>query len=195
MQAKHLQPLETRIDFANRRAILLAGHDGLMTFTSLRDVGNILVRAIDYEGEWPAIGGIRGSTVTDVELVAIGARVRGECPSSSPSPGERNGRANERSRLLKHGCSHLPGKPFEITTVTEADVRAGVIKTSWKPGFSHPSMPPEQLEQFGDVVLAGSLLSAIPASWAVSDEWNKIFPDYKFDKIEDFLQKAWAGKP
>ena len=85
LAAKHLQPLETRIDFANRRAILLAGHDGLMTFTSLRDLGNIVARAVEYEGEWPAIGGIQGNTVTDVELVAIGARVRGECFPSLPS--------------------------------------------------------------------------------------------------------------
>ncbi len=79
--------------------------------------------------------------------------------------------------------------------MTEADVRAGVIKTPWKPGFSHPSLSPEQREQFGDMVLGGSLLSAIPASWAVSDEWNRIFLDYKFDEIEEFLRKVWAGKP
>ncbi len=74
-----------------------------MTFTSLRDLGNIVAKAIDYDGAWPAIGGIRGNTVTDVELVAIGARVRGECFAPSPllsQPRREKSVSEERSHLL-----------------------------------------------------------------------------------------------
>jgi hypothetical protein len=28
----------------------------------------------------------------------------------------------------------------------------------------------------------------------VSDEWNRLLPDYRFTDAEDFLSKHWAGK-
>ena len=28
-----------------------------------------------------------------------------------------------------------------------------------------------------------------------TDELNELFPDYKFDKMEDFLTRVWNGKP
>lgn len=38
---------------------------------------NVVVRAIEYEGEWPVVGGIRGDRVTMRRLVALGERLRG----------------------------------------------------------------------------------------------------------------------
>jgi hypothetical protein len=32
-------------------------------------------------------------------------------------------------------------------------------------------------------------------SWDVSGEWNERFPEYKFMSAEEYLTKAWAGKP
>jgi hypothetical protein len=32
-------------------------------------------------------------------------------------------------------------------------------------------------------------------SWDVSDEFNQRFPDYKFMSAEEYLTKAWEGKP
>jgi hypothetical protein len=44
------------------------------------------------------------------------------------------------------------------------------------------------------MVLIGFLLSGIHSAWAVSDEWNRLLPDYKFEGAEEFLEKHWKGK-
>jgi hypothetical protein len=77
----------------------------------------------------------------------------------------------------------------------EEDIIAGDIKTSWTPLFIDPNMPPEQIAAFSQVIVRGCLLSTLCKSWVVSDEWNKLLPDYKFDNVEEFLIKSWAGKP
>jgi hypothetical protein len=46
---------------------------------------NIVVKAIDYEGEWPTIGGINGHTLSLAEEIAIGERVRGKYQYSGPT--------------------------------------------------------------------------------------------------------------
>jgi hypothetical protein len=76
----------------------------------------------------------------------------------------------------------------------EEDVRAGNIKSSWIPIFKDPSLTPEQIDYFSKVILRGSLLSGLCKSWVVSDEWNRLLPDYKFTDAEEFLSKYWAGK-
>jgi hypothetical protein len=60
--------------------------------------------------------------------------------------------------------------------------------------FKDPSLSSEQIEYFSNVILRGSLLSGLCKSWVVSDEWNRLLPDYKFTGAEDFLWKQWAGK-
>jgi len=76
--AKHFRSTELQIDFQNRRAIILEEIDIVWTVTSLNDIANVVARAIDYEGEWPVIGGIRGTTVSTSKFLEIGMRVRGK---------------------------------------------------------------------------------------------------------------------
>lgn len=64
-------------DFQNRRAIVVDGHDFVMTFTTAQDLAAIVAEAINYEGVWPVIGGIRGNRVTASQVIEIGERVRG----------------------------------------------------------------------------------------------------------------------
>lgn len=52
-----------------------------MTVTSAADVTAMIARAVDYEGEWPEVGGMRGNRLSFSEIIAIGERVRG---ASSP---------------------------------------------------------------------------------------------------------------
>lgn len=67
------------IDFANRRALVAEdSDDAKITFTAVEDLANVVARAVDYEGEWPRIGGISGTTLTLSQLFAIGERVRGK---------------------------------------------------------------------------------------------------------------------
>lgn len=42
---------------------------------------------------------------------------------------------------------------------------------------------------------AGMILGMSVGVMSVSDEWNKLLPDYKFTSAADFLSEAWAGKP
>lgn len=75
--AKYLEPLNTMIDFENRRAIIVDGHDTIMTFTSVQDLAAVVVKAVDLESEWPIIGGISGNRMSVKDIIKVGARVRG----------------------------------------------------------------------------------------------------------------------
>ena len=80
---KHIQPLQTPIDFYNRRLLMVEGSDDVrITLTTVQDLANVLVRAIEYEGEWPLVSGIKGDELTLMQLIELGERVRGEskCP-------------------------------------------------------------------------------------------------------------------
>ncbi|KAI6084913.1 NAD(P)-binding protein [Hypoxylon rubiginosum] len=76
--AKHVDPLQSVFDFENKRAIVVEGHeDAIMTLTTVADIAAVVARAIDYEGTWPRIGGIRGNRVTFAQVLEIGRKVRG----------------------------------------------------------------------------------------------------------------------
>jgi hypothetical protein len=47
------------------------------TLTTVQDLTNVVAAAVDYEGEWPEIGGVKGNEVTDEVILEIGERVRG----------------------------------------------------------------------------------------------------------------------
>ncbi|CAL1714323.1 unnamed protein product [Somion occarium] len=78
--AKHLVPVMLPFDFQNRRAIVLEGHNDIdgLTFTKVQDVANIVAEAVDYEGEWPLVGGIRGNYLTVGQILALGEKIRGK---------------------------------------------------------------------------------------------------------------------
>ncbi|KAI4918271.1 hypothetical protein J4E90_002654 [Alternaria incomplexa] len=76
--AEHLTPLHVMWDFQNRRAILReGGDDDTITLTTVQDLAGVVARAVDYEGEWPVVGGIRGSRISVKELIALGEELRG----------------------------------------------------------------------------------------------------------------------
>jgi hypothetical protein len=75
--SKYLKPAEVWMDFQNRRAILIAEKTGSFTLTNMKDLGNVVVLAIEYDGEWPVVGGVRGTTFADAALLEIGTKVRG----------------------------------------------------------------------------------------------------------------------
>ncbi|TVY18061.1 hypothetical protein LARI1_G003681 [Lachnellula arida] len=159
---KYLKVMPLWIDFQKRRGITLGDKEATYTFTTMADIANVVTRAIEYEGEWPVVGGIRGTTMSDTRLLEIGAKVR--------------------------------GSKFDITSLREADVRAGDIRSPWLPQFTDPNIPPEQSEQFSKLVVKGSLLSGVAESWVVSDEWNRLLPDYGFEDVEEYLEEQWAGQ-
>ncbi|KAK4501345.1 hypothetical protein PRZ48_007153 [Zasmidium cellare] len=77
--AKHFKSFETHIDFQNCRALVLeGGEDDRITLTTAQDLASVVVKAIEYEGEWPIVGGITGTELSIRELLEIGERVRGK---------------------------------------------------------------------------------------------------------------------
>lgn len=70
--------MEIPFDFNKRRALILdGGEDDRITLTTVQDLANVVAKAIDYEGEWPVIGGIRGTDMSVGQLIALGEKIRG----------------------------------------------------------------------------------------------------------------------
>jgi nucleoside-diphosphate-sugar epimerase len=78
MKTKHVKALDTFFDYEKRRLLLPEGDDNAIVFTTVKDLANVVVRAVEYEGAWPVIGGIQGSRVTMNQLVEMGEKVRGK---------------------------------------------------------------------------------------------------------------------
>ena len=53
------------------------GLDAKFTMTSVRDLARAVVAAVEYEGVWPVVGGVRGTTTTTREVVGVVERLRG----------------------------------------------------------------------------------------------------------------------
>jgi hypothetical protein len=76
--AEHLGLIEVQIDFQNARAIVLGDGTDKFSLTAIQDVSAVVAAAIDYPGEWPEIGGIRGGQITSAQLIKLGEEIRGK---------------------------------------------------------------------------------------------------------------------
>ena len=156
-----------------------------MTLTTVQDLAKVVAAAIDYEGEWPEVGGIRGGQITISKLLELGGEIRGK----------------PISEYCLEVCSQLiltrfvAGKPFTVDRVTVEDLESGNLKTSWVPAFSHPNVPEDQHEAYAKVVIIGALIAAERGAYDVSDEWNKLLPHLRLTSIESFLRSVWEDRP
>ena len=74
---KHVHPMQTPFDFGTRRLLMVEdGDDARITFTTVTDVANVVAKAVEYEGEWPVVGGIRGDDLAMEEVIKMGERIR-----------------------------------------------------------------------------------------------------------------------
>lgn len=182
---KHLVMSTHYIDFENRQAILVENGDQPVTFTLVQDLAAIVAEALDYPGEWPAVGGVEGWQTTSADLVKLGEKIRGPYLSLSPFPG-----------LLLVETTELTGAggTFTIHSVSRAGLEAGGLQTSWVPLMEHPAIPKGREVEFSRMA-TGEAMKGIPrGAWAVSDEWNKLLPGFKFTDPERFLRESWEGK-
>jgi hypothetical protein len=153
-----------------------------VTYTSIQDLVNIVVKAVEYDGEWPKVGGINGHTLSLAEEIAIGERI--------------TGKSHRYPVLVIDIISHraTTGKRYEVERLDVEDLKAGVVKTARLPFFDHPSLAELNTPEFASALLAGVLLHIADGHATVSDEWNHIFPDYKFTKVEDFLAHIFRNE-
>ncbi|KAL8339716.1 hypothetical protein RB601_006022 [Gaeumannomyces tritici] len=77
--ATHTRSFETFINMQEARGFYMEGHEhDSFTLTAITDIVNVVLRAIDYEGEWPVNGGVAGETVTIRQLIELGEKLRGK---------------------------------------------------------------------------------------------------------------------
>lgn len=74
------------------------------------------------------------------------------------------------------------------------DLQAGIVKTDFFPAIDVPGVPAEQKEYFRNVIVIGATISTARGTWATTDEWNKLLPDFKPTTIEEYLQKTWGSQ-
>ncbi len=92
--------MESPWDFNNRRALAIEGDDDArMVATTVQDLVNVVVRAVEYDGEWPVVGGIKGSEFSVGELIALGEKIRGTLCRAPVVPYLPTGRAPVRIKL------------------------------------------------------------------------------------------------
>ncbi|KAL2257807.1 hypothetical protein VTK26DRAFT_9149 [Humicola hyalothermophila] len=161
---KHCDPATGPIDYENRRALVPSGEGHRTTYTTVEDIVAIVVRAVDYEGEWPKVGGINGTTMTIEEEIALAEKVR--------------------------------GKPFKAERLDVQDLKAGELKSSWALELGDVAhLEGDTRLHFSKLLTIKMLLHTSESAGVVSDEWNQIFPDYKFTTAEELVTRVWAGKP
>ena len=78
--SKYITPIPVLFDFNNMHAIVDRKYlDAKITYTAIEDIAGVVARAVEYEGEWPTVGGIVGSQVTVAQLLELGEKIRGKC--------------------------------------------------------------------------------------------------------------------
>ncbi|KAL1652908.1 hypothetical protein SLS61_004528 [Didymella pomorum] len=75
--SNHLDAIETPFDFDNRRMIVCAGGDDQkVTMTTVTDFANVVAMAVEYPGDWPVVGGMKGSDLSLRDLLTLGEQLR-----------------------------------------------------------------------------------------------------------------------
>ncbi|KAI1472630.1 NAD(P)-binding protein [Daldinia caldariorum] len=158
----HARTLPFLIDFDNQQAAAIEGSlDDVIVWTTVQDIAGVVARAVEYPGEWPAIGGITGTKATIGEVLKLGEAI---------------------------------GRPIKVHLLKEQDLEAEIRNAG---AFSVPDLriaTPEQAGAFMHAVPARLLIAIHRGAYDITDEWNKLLPDYKFTQLEDFLKSAWGGK-
>ncbi|KAJ6442815.1 GTP-binding protein ypt4 [Purpureocillium lavendulum] len=184
--ASHVVPIETPIDFQRHRALVVDGADNArLTLTTVQDLAQVVALAVEYTGEWPVIGGIRGTELTVKQLIAIGEKIRGLFLAYTPVFSRSREQALTRN---------VAGEHFAVERLKAEDLEAGELKSSWKPTARHPAFSEEQFHAISAKLMSGVLLGISAGALHVSDEWNRLLPEYRFSQAEDFLAEAWRDK-
>ncbi|XXG99747.1 hypothetical protein Hte_006088 [Hypoxylon texense] len=160
--SEHVNTIGFLFDFEKQHATLLKDRlDDVIVWTDVRDIAGAVARAVEFKGEWPAVGGITGSRVTMREMLQIGEAI---------------------------------GRPFTVDWLKLEDIEAEERNMDRFANFDLHASPPEEVQAFLDMALKGILLGISRGAYDVTDEWNKILPDYEFTSVEGFLKKVWGGK-
>ncbi|KAJ5819973.1 hypothetical protein N7474_005564 [Penicillium riverlandense] len=164
--AAHLHQTELPFDFNNRRAIVPDNYDQIyITLTTIQDLANVVVKAIDFKGKWPVVGGVKGTDISLKQLISIGEKVRGGTPFKIEKVDAQHFETGAWTASWTPRFDH-PAIPSELVT-----------------------------DALSKMVVSGILSGISAGCFKVSEEWNQLLHDYEFTQAEGFLSEAWAGKP
>ncbi|PNP61401.1 hypothetical protein FNYG_13884 [Fusarium nygamai] len=106
-----------------------------------------------------------------------------------PTLGGMQGTAFTVSELIALG-EKLRG-PFKVEKISNEDLKTRNVTTSWYPVVEHHALPDEMREQVSKSVLVEYIAALQRGVWTVSDEWNKLLPDFEFTSAESYLKRIW----
>ncbi|KAI1138895.1 NAD(P)-binding protein [Hypoxylon sp. FL0543] len=156
--SRHVTTLPLQFDFEKQHATLIEGSLGdAVVWTTVQDIAGVVARAVEYAGEWPAVGGISGSRITNEDMLRLGEAI---------------------------------GKPFTVDWLKMDDVESGEMINS----VDLRSATPEEIGAFLKSATRRILAAISRGAYDVTDEWNRILPDYEFTQVEDFIKKVWGEK-
>ncbi|GKU09182.1 unnamed protein product [Fusarium langsethiae] len=82
--------------------------------------------------------------------------------------------------------------PFKIEKISNEALETRNVTTSWYPVVEHHGVPKEMREQVSKGVLVEYAAGLKRGVWTVSNEWNKLLPDFEFTSAEDYLKGIWS---
>ncbi|KAM0390708.1 hypothetical protein ACHAPZ_011589 [Fusarium culmorum] len=107
-----------------------------------------------------------------------------------PTVGGMQGTVTTVSGLIALG-EKLRG-PFKIEKISNEALETRNITTSWYPVVEHHGVPKEMREQVSKGVLVEYVAGLKRGVWTVSNEWNKLLPDFEFTSAEGYLKGIWS---
>ncbi|KAI2465483.1 NAD(P)-binding protein [Annulohypoxylon bovei var. microspora] len=162
--SNHVSTIPFLLHFEGQHTTLIEGSlDDSISWTAVQDIAGVVARAVEYEGEWPAVGGISGTRLTIGELLKLAESI---------------------------------GKPITVEWLKLEDLEAKT-KTEAPPidnNFDLHTATPEVVAAFLEYVNRHVLQGIHRGVYDITDEWNKLLPDYEFTQIGDFVKKYWGGK-
>lgn len=66
------------INFHQHRALVSETCEtDIITLTTAEDTAKVVALALDYQGIWPKVGGMKGSDISTADLIKLGEKIRG----------------------------------------------------------------------------------------------------------------------
>lgn len=71
------------------------------------------------------------------------------------------------------------------------DLEEGKLTSSWSLEVPHEAVSEDGAATMLEQVTIGMLLSTAKGAWEGSNEMNRLFPEYQFTNLEEFLNEVW----
>ena len=84
------------------------------------------------------------------------------------------------------------GHPFSVEHVKIEDLEEHRLTSSWSLEMPHRAVSEDKAAAMLEEVTIGLLLSTAKGAWEGSSELNRLFPEYRFTSLRDFLAGIWG---